>query len=107
MRADGSYMDDPTAAVPARPLSRLGTPQPGFAAAATRGRWLSPAEAHARMQSTTAAALASLTDSPDFKTWMSKRHAGLRVEDDHEVCPSYPTECRLERDWLPGSDGPT
>ena len=52
MRADGSYMDDPSAAVPARPLSRLGTPQPGFAAAATAGtgRWLSPAEAHARMQ---------------------------------------------------------
>ena len=37
------------------------------------------------LQSTTSAALAALTDSPDFKRWMSTRHAGLRVEDDHEV----------------------
>jgi hypothetical protein len=88
-------MDDPTAAMPARPLSRLGTPQPGFAAAATCGRWLSSAEAHARMQSTTAAALASLTNSPDFKRWIGKSHAGLRVEDDHEVRLLVPTTFAL------------
>ena len=43
------------------------------------------------LQSTTSAALAALTDSPDFKRWMSTRHAGLRVEDDHEVRHPNPT----------------